>query len=253
MENKKNSIRFTIFIIFLLVLAIGGYFGMNYIINTDFSTKKDDNNVIQTVDNRIDSSKDYIYYDNVKRVLDYLEIDMKDVYINLTSAKDINTKLNNEMSTIRTSIVYVKDHAIPSGTDYESNEEGIYSLNYREYEDYYYDDFISLVSKDYSYDVINGATAIKIQAYVFDKKNNKQLVETDLLTKYNLTLDSIKTSIKKQLNSEQTTVDNQNTIDIEGTLKDLKYSLYINKIGKLEISYIVKSTNQDYYDKLVLS
>jgi hypothetical protein len=253
MENKKNKIRFIVFIIFLFVLAIGGYFGMNYVINTDFSTKKDDNNAIQVVDNKLDSSKDYIYYDNVKRVLNYLEIDMEDVYINLNCAKDINQKLNNEMSTMRNSIIYIKDHAIPAGTDYENNEEGIYSLNYREYDDYYYDDFISLVSKDYAYDVINGATATKIQGYVFDKKNNKQLSEDDLLNKYNQSITNIKTLLRRQLNSEQTTTDGKSNIDIDGTINNLNYSLYITKIGKLEISYIVKSTNQNYYDKLVLS
>lgn len=253
MENKRNKVFFFIFLVFLVFIIVGGYYGMKYLTSDEYKTKKNTTEV-ETVDNRIDASKDYIYYDNEKVVLSYLEISYKDVYINLTSATNINNTLNSEETKERSSVVYLKDHPISEGTDYTSNEEGIYSLNYREYEDNAYDDYLSLIAKDFSYDVINGATAIKIQGYVFDKKNNMQLTENDLLTKYNLSLNDIKTKVRKQLNAEQTTEDGQNVIDIDGTLNNFtNYSLTISKIGKLEIDYIVKSTKQNYYDKLVLS
>ena len=252
MENKKNKISFVIFLIILFIFAVGGYFAMRYLtddkktpIENKIFTKKDP-------DYRIDSEKDYIYYDNATRVIEEYEIDYQDVHINLECARDITNTLNQEETAFRNSIKYVKDVEIPSDTTYEENENGIYSLKYREYASYAYKDYISLVVQDNSFDVINITAPENIKAYTFDKKENKILSENDLLEKYDTTMDKIKDKIKTKLNAEQQTVDDMPLINVDKTLSNLNYALYINKIGKLEINYIVNSTKQNYYDNIVI-
>ena len=65
-------------------------------------------------------------------------------------------------------------------------------------------------------------------------------------------MDKIKDKIKTKLNAEQQTVDDMPLINVDKTLSNLNYALYINKIGKLEINYIVNSTKQNYYDNIVI-
>lgn len=252
MENKKNKISFVIFLIILLLFAVGGYFAMHYLtgnkklpIENKIFTKNDP-------DYRIDTEKDYIYYDNATRVIEEYEIDYQDVHINLECAKNITSTLNQEEATFRNSIKYVKDVEIPSDVTYEENENGIYSLKYREYASYTYKDYISLVVQDNSFDIINITVPENIKAYTFDKKENKILSEQDLLEKYETTMDKIKEKIKIKLNAEQQTVEDMPLINVDKTLSNLNYALYINKIGKLEINYIVNSTKQNYYDNIVI-
>jgi hypothetical protein len=253
MENKKNKIGFWIFIIILLILGIGGYFGMKYVINTDFSKTKNVKKEEKEIDNRIDQNKDYIYYDNETQVIKDLYIGFQNVHVNLKSAENVNNNLNSEETEYRKSVVYLKDHPVDAGVEYDANEEGVYGLNYREYNDFVYEDYVSLLVKDYTYDVIKGSNGTKTKAYVFNKKENSAITEDELLSKYKVTMDNIKTKVKAKLNANQTTVDDKPAINIDATLNNFTYAIYINKIGKLEATFLVKSTNSNYYDTIVLN
>lgn len=250
MESKKNKISFAIFIITLLIFAVGGYFAMRY-----FSLDKTENvekpPVIKKTDYRIDTSKDYIYFENVKRVIAKEEIDFQDVVINLECASDINNALKNEENNYRNSIKYIKDNEVEDELK-DVNDEGIYSLSYREYYNYTYKDYISLVLIDFDYDIANLSAPKSIKSYLFNKQENNMIEESELLQMYNTSLDKIKDKIKTKLSAEQVVEDDMEVIKIEDTLSNFDYSLYINKIGKLEISYIVRSTKQNYYDNIVI-
>lgn len=249
MENEKNKASFIIFIIIIILFIFGGYLGMNYLLHKPIVNEKKDE--VKTVDYRLDQTKDYVYFNNETRVLSYLEIDYEDITINIKGAESINNELNNEENNYRNSLKYVKDMDI-TDDNYEANEEGIYSLSYREYEVYEYKDYLSVLVKDFNYDVYKLNEATLVKAYLYNKSNGNKISEEELLKDKDLSLDVIKNKIKIKLTALQTKDDNGNDIlKIDETLNNLKYAVFINKIGKLEICYIVKSTNQTYYDNIV--
>ena len=254
MENKKNKVGFVFFIIIVLILGIGGFFATRYFLN-EGKGGSHSKKITSTIDNamyKIDKNKGDVYYENEQQIMEELGVFKRDIYVNLTAAKSINESLNNESSKMSETIKYIKDVQIDEDQDYEDNEEGIYSLEYREYEDYLYEEYISLVVKDFTYNVIDASTPINLKAYVFNKKDNTMLSNEDILKKYDTTLDKIKDKIKTKLTVSQEKVDGEDLININKTLSDFKYALYINKIGKLEIVYIVSSTKQNYYDNMVI-
>ena len=214
--------------------------------NTNNDSKQD------ITDYRIDKEKDYVYYDNIKVVLSELEVDYRDIYINLPIASSINKTLNEEEEKLITTVKYIKDVDFDKTSEYEENEEGVYSLTYREYEEYDYEEYISILVKDINYDVVNLNENVDVKAYIFDKKNNTIITENNLLEKYNVSLDTLKDKIKTKLNAEQQTVDGVALINVNETTSNLKYAIYINKIGKLEIGFIVNSTKQNYYDNITI-
>ena len=251
MENKRNKIGFIVFIIILIIVGVGGFVAMKY-----FTSSKEEQESFfampaKETDYRLDKSKDFIYYDTEEVILEKLNVGYKKIYINLASGKSTAERLNAEALELKKSIKYIKDVEIPEKTEYEENEEGIYSLDYREYVEYDYEDYITILAKDSSYNVIEGSVPKDIKAYVFNKKEDKLLTETEILTKYNATLDAIKEKIKIKLNAEQETVDEEPLYNINETLDNFKYSLAINKIGRLEINYIIRSTKTDFYDNII--
>jgi hypothetical protein len=251
-ENRKNKISFIIFILILLIVGVGGYFAMNYF------TKNHDKPIFifggntKETDKRIDKKKDYIYYDNESVVISDLDIGFKDIHINLNSGVLVSETLNNESKSNRDSIKYIKDVDIPENETYENNDEGVYSVTYRDYIEYHYDDYISILVEDSTYNVLDSTTPLAIKSYIFDKKQDTLITNEELLKKYNVTLDQIKDKVKTKLTAEQETVDEEPLYDINNTISDFKYALVINKIGKLEINYIVKSTKQNFYDNIVI-
>ena len=257
MESRGNKIKFTIFIIFLFAIGIGGYFRMRYVLKNSTSIweeppEKED----KVPDLRIDKTKDYVYYTDIQEILEDLGVYMKDININLSSGKLISETLNNEMSEIRNTIVKTEDVKMDPNKEYAENEEGIFSLDFREYVEHDYEQYISLIAEDYKYDITNienTTTATGVKAYIFDKYEDRVVSSTELLEKYNKTLDEIKTEIKTKLTSVQEVVNGVQLIKIDETMSNLNYALFINKTGKLEVFYLVKSTNGDYYDNIVIS
>ena len=252
MENHRNKVGFTLFIILLFVFGVGGYVAMKY-----YTTPKEERKTYfqsspKETDKRIDKTKDYVYYDGENVVLGDLDIGYKNIIINLSSGKVISETLNKETQELKNTIKYVKDVTIPKDTEYEENEQGIYSLDYRDYVEYDYENYITVLVKDSSYDVVNGSVPKSIKAYVLDKNKDILLSENDLLNIYGTSIETIKEKVKTKLSAEQETVDEEPLYNIDNTLNSFKYALTINKIGKLEINYIVSSTKTDFYDKIVI-
>lgn len=251
MESKKNKISFVIFIVILIIFAVGGFFCMKYFSFSELEYVFDNNND-KKIDYRIDTNKDYIYFENVKRVVESEEIDYKDIVINLKCASELNQSLKSEEDSYRNSVKYLSDVEIPDEENYEKNDEGIYSLSYRDYYTYTYKTYISVVLLDFDYDILNSSVPKSLKSLLFDKENNTMLSESEILNIYDTSLDKIKDKIKVKLNAEQVEEDGVQIIDVDDTLLNFDYALYINKIGKLEISYIVRSTKQNYYDNIVM-
>ena len=254
MEYRKNKIGFILFIIFLFVFGIGGFFVMRYF--TDNKTGNvlyNSTEAVQnTVDYRVDKSKDYLFYDKEEIIINDLNIAFRNVNINLEIASDLNKKLNDETNSMKNSVKYIKDVEMSKDVNYEENEEGIYSVSYRDYIDYQYENFISLIVKDNEYDIVNGNIPKEIKCYIFDKYTNTLLNDAEILEKYQISIDQIKDKVKIKLNAEQEIIDGEPFIKVDNTLNNFRYAISINKIGKLQVDYIVSSTKVDFYDNIVM-
>lgn len=253
MEKTKNVINAIILVVILLIFIIGGY-----ILTKKMIKQPDVNENIQVPeetyqDIRLDKTKDYIYYENEEETIESLDIITRDAYFNFESLAELNSVLKQENDSIRSTVKYEKDvESIPDNA--EKNEEGIYSLEYREYADYNFGKYLSLVVSDYYYDITSDVVAKGVKSYVVDKETGQRISPDTLLADNNLDMDKVKEMIKKRLNDTQTISDEKSTINVDETLNNLgQYALYINKNGKLAISFIVKSSNYNYNDSIDLN
>lgn len=251
MEKTKNTLGVIFLIILLLTFVVGGYFAMRYLTKENPINNNNETHEEKEVDLRKDKSKDYIYYENLTDIIASEEIEARDAYFNFESMDEVNNTLQGEMAKIKKSAVYTEDVTEEIPEEARENEEGIYSLDYREYVDYTYRDYVSLVVMDYHYDIVNGSRPMALKSYVVSKKDGKLVTEEDLLKTFNATMDDVKNKVKERITDTQTLNED---IDIEGTMNDFNtYALYVNKLGKLEITFVVKSTESNYNDNVVIS
>ena len=258
MDNSKNTFGIITFIVILILFVVGGFFSMRY-----FTTHKDgkkDEKKEEVIDLRMDKTRDYLYYSAREDIIASEEMHKEEVIFNFESLEALNKTLKEETEKIFDSIKYEKDMDLPktdsegNEIEYHKNEEGIYSINARDYEDAKYNDYISLVVKDYSYDIINGYVATAVKAYVVDIKTGKVITDEELMKKYEITLDQIKEKVKERLTNLQVLGEGEVVIDIDGTLNNITTkALSINKVGKLTLSFIVKSDQNTYNDSIDLN
>ena len=261
MEKTRNIIGAILLLLIILTVSVGGYFAMQYFTkdNNSSNVEKKDNKKKNT-DVRIDTSKDYLYYENAEEFLEEAEIEKCDVIFNFTSQKDLNNTLHQELDNLYKNVTYIKDNPIPKGTEYIENEKGIYSLMYRDYIDNSYGDYVSLVVLDFKFDVINASVINNIKGYVVRKSNGELLTPKQLLQEFNVTEDDIITKVKKRLDDSQVLEEGVTIIDVDSTIKSIKDNDYykgvktlsISKNGKLTLNFIVKTNEINYNDSVEL-
>lgn len=258
MNDTQDSVKWGIaFIIFILILAIGGFFLTKYLTNDEDDTSKNNINDKLNDEHKIDKSKDYIYFENEKIISSEPDITYKDVVINLDVAQSINTALKNEMNNIRNSVKYISDNDLDPEKEVLYDDENIYSALERNFEIYNYKEYISLVIKDYDFNCYDGSLFKKLRSYVFNTQTGKLLLTTDLLESYKTNMDNVKAKIKERLLSSQTIEEGIELIKVDETIAALNdsnnYALYIDKYGDLNISFIVKTTQVDYNENIKLN
>ncbi len=251
MDTFKNKAAFISFIIILLLFLVGGFFFMDYFINLSDNPKETESPLInESVDYRLDKTKDYIYLSETDIVIAHYGISFAKVNINLSSAKDIETRINNEVAAFSETVVMADTVEIPEGTETLPNTEGIYSVSYKDYEIIEYSDYVTLIDKNYNYDIVNLITATGVETNIFSKASGSVVSEIQILEDSGKTLEDIKNAVRTKL----TTLNLDGAgIDVDGTINDFDYGVYLNRIGKLEVIYLVRSTNQNYYDTLVIN
>ena len=253
MEKTSNIVKSIFLVAILLVFIIGGYILTKVMINEPEKDTKPTQKTQTYADIRVDKTKDYIYYENESEVLESVDILYRDAVFNLESMSEVNNVLKQENESIKQSIKYTKD-VDDISDDAEKNDEGIYSLEYREYTDYNFDKYLSLVVNDNYYDIEKGVIAKDVKSYVVNKETGEIISPDTLLSDNNLDMDAVKAKIKQRLIDTQTISDEEQTINIDETLNNLgQYALYINKTGKLSISFIVKTSNNNYNDSIELN
>ena len=248
-ENFKNKFGFFTFILIVLGLAVGGYFYMNYTIK-DVKMGKDKTKE-EVTDYKVDKDKDFIYYKDEETISEEGEIYYKNVVINLSTQEVLNELLEKENKIYKDNIKYRSDVSIPTEEIINYDYDNLYSLTFREYKDYTYNNYVSLLVNDFSFSCFDDITFKDTKAYVFDTKTGKSLTKEEILSIYSLSMDDVKNKMREYLTGKQSTVDGTEAIKIDETVNNLdNYSIYINEFGHLYITYLVKTTQVDYNENM---
>lgn len=248
MESSKKSIFMSIlFLVVLISLIVGGQIYVNKLQKGD---KVKDEKHVSNKDFRLDKKKDFIYYENEKVISDEPEIVFTDVIINLKGADIINASLKSEMDSIRNSVVLLNDSNKDANKEMKYSKTNIFEAIERDYQTYEYSDYLSLVISDVNFNCYDDFSPKSVKGYVILKSEGKILTDDEILKKYDITKDDIKTRISAFLD-EEILVKGENIIKKEDTLNDLynNYAFYI-KSGDLYISFIVKTNLVDYNENV---
>ena len=207
-------------------------------VNQTISEEKD-------TDIRIDETKEYIYFTNLNVIESELDIEYKDIVINFEDKENIQNEINTENKEFSESVKYD-----------ESNEKAIYnhlvSAKFNKFDIFYYSNYISIVKNTYSFDYENLVTFIQSNAYVFDKKTGKLFNNDELLSIFNINKDDIKGVITTYLNDQNLITDNP--INVDETINNISnYELYVDNLGRLVVTILVKAEQSNYNDVIVLS
>ena len=237
---KTNQIKVYFFIFVILVFIFGGFYLMK-------KSEKLKNVVDKKVTEvRFDKTKDYIYYSDVNVVEGELDIEYKNININFEDKDGVAAIVNKENEEMSKSPVYDE-------TNEEANYNHLISAKFAKYEIIHYVDYITLVVNKYSFDYKTIITTLGSDVYVFDKTSGKLYNNDELLSKFSINKDDINEKVKTYLN-DKNLVSEENKIDVEKTISNnTKYNLYVDKLGRLVISILVKAEKSDYNDIIVLS
>ena len=242
---KTNQIKVYFFTFVILVFIFGGFYLMKKSEKLKNVVDKKVTEVKDT-DIRFDKTKDYIYYSDVNVVEGELDIEYKNININFEDKEGVAAIVNKENEEMSKSPVYDE-------TNEEANYNHLISAKFAKYEIIHYVDYITLVVNKYSFDYKTIITTLGSDVYVFDKTTGKLYNNDELLSKFSINKDDINEKVKTYLN-DKNLVSEENKIDVEKTISNnTKYNLYVDKLGRLVISILVKAEKSDYNDIIVLS
>lgn len=242
---KTNQIKVYFFIFVILVFIFGGFYLMKKSEKLKNVVDKKVTEVKDT-DIRFDKTKDYIYYSDVNVVEGELDIEYKNININFEDKEGVAAIVNKENEEMSKSPVYDE-------TNEEANYNHLISAKFAKYEIIHYVDYITLVVNKYSFDYKTIITTLGSDVYVFDKTTGKLYNNDELLSKFSINKEDINEKVKTYLN-DKNLVSEENKIDVEKTISNnTKYNLYVDKLGRLVISILVKAEKSDYNDIIVLS
>ena len=242
---KTNQIKVYFFIFVILVFIFGGFYLMKKSEKLKNVVDKKVTEVKDT-DIRFDKTKDYIYYSDVNVVEGELDIEYKNININFEDKDGVAAIVNKENEEMIKSPVYDE-------TNEEPNYNHLISAKFAKFEIIHYVDYITLVVNKYSFDYKTIITTLGSDVYVFDKTSGKLYNNDELLNKFSINKDDINEKVKTYLN-DKNLVSEENKIDVEKTISNnTKYNLYVDKLGRLVISILVKAEKSDYNDIIVLS
>lgn len=258
MDNTKNILGLIGFIVILLLFIVGGYFVMDYMLNRP-KNNNDNNGITEIKEIRIDPTKEYVYLENTEDILHEEHITKEDVVINIKGFESINEELHNELEAFDNNYVSLDDVTLGEG-DVCTNESNLYSFPYREYTYNVFGNYISLVINDFTYNCVKGSEIENIKGYIINKENGEVYTNEELLAKFEVTDDEIKTLVEERLHDTQVLDGDTEVIDINGTINNVvngeygkEKSLSISKTGELELNFIVISNRINYNDTITIS
>ena len=256
-EKSKAIIGCVLFFVIILVIGIGGY--IYAFKNDDHKTTKELEEAA-ILENKKEEDKDFIYFENEKKVSETLGIIYKDAVINLDNnqATAINNEIKTENEELFNSVKKISETENDTGNEIKDDTDDIYSATIREYQTYKYGNYISLVISDSSYDCFKGVyDHTSIKSYIFDINTNERVSNIDILAKHNTSFSEVKNKIKEKIEEIPKDGEESNGIKIDETIENLandnSYGLYLDESGDLIIKYIVKSDNLNYNENMIIN
>ncbi len=269
-DVRNGKVYAMLFFFFIVFLVVGGFFLTVMLTNDESKNKKDDpeskihEEVAKDESKKIREDKDYIYFLNENIKSSNRDISYKEVAINIDSsdARTIENTINNEVGELEKTYLVLSDQNL-SEEEQEKviyKDDNIYKASYLRFDRYFARDYASLVSLKYDFDCFDGEEFVKAESYVIDINNGTILSNKDILDNYEVTMEDIKVKIRERLENKQTKIEKGEeeveVILIDETLKaldkDENYTLFIDKGGFLNVTYLVKTIEQDYNDSIVI-
>lgn len=264
-DIRSGKIKAAIFLFFIVVLLVGGYIGMILLTEESSKESKKNTEVASKVSNkkdiRLDSTKDYIYFENEILKNESRDIIYRDVVFNFDSndAKTIASFLNSERESNEKTYKAINEVNL-SDEEKETilfKDTDVYAAVYNKYTRYFYKNYATIVNNVLEYNCTIGSKNTGVSAYVFDTNTGSLLSKSKLMEEFDISLDKIKEIIQEKLDKEQSIVEEIPQIDITSTINSLDddstYALYVNKSGYLVISYFIKTIQEDKLDVIILS
>lgn len=257
MEEKNKAIFGCVFfLVLILFIGIGGYI---YTFNSD-KHKEISNESKITDEYKKDKEKDYIYYTNEITVSEKLNIVYKNPVINLDNSLSdaIYNEISAENDKYYNEIKKISQTSNDTGKEIAFDTDDIYSATIRDYENFEYENYVTLVVTDSLYDCFSGVHDYPmIKSYIFDVEKNERISNIDILEKYGITLSEVKDKIRTKLQEDQTVDGEVEVIKIDETIDNLSndntYGIYIDDTGNLFIKYVVKSNQINYNESMLIS
>lgn len=243
---NKNKFRFALFFVIVLVIIIGGFILMKKSENYGSTPRKkssDDN--IQEI--RLDDTKDYIYFEDTDTIVEALGLEYKTIKLNFNGNDELVRTLNDETASLKETVKY--DDTIEDDT-----YNKLSSARYKTHSVVMVSKYISLIINYYHFDPTALAVYESTKTYVFDKQTGNLISNNELLTDFSLTEEDLKNKVKAYVD-DQNVVRKDENLDSRATVASLgaDYALYVDKMGKLTISVLVKSDQKDYNDTITLN
>ena len=239
--EKSNNAKMIIFFIFLILIIVSGYFAMKKSFPKDDKvvTEEKENKVVDDI--RIDKSKDYIYFSDTNTIIEELDIAYTNVTFNFEDKNNIAKKLNDETIEMFNALEYD-----------EEKEDAAYNklsnAEYKKYQIFSFDNYISLLVNYYRFDSENLVQYKTTKTYVFDSVTGELYNEDELLNEFNLTKDDVIEKIKNHVDDANLLKENEQ-LDSKATVDGIEnLPVFVDKVGRLSVSILVKSDLNDYND-----
>ena len=247
--ETSSKIKFTFVALIFLAFIVGGYILMqkSYSFSFDLNeNKKEDNVKKENIDIRLDKSKDYIYFGEVEKSVEELDIGYKHIYFNFEENTGLADILNGETDKEKETLVF--DEALE-----DDEYSKLVSASYKSYLTYEYENYYSLIVNYYEFQKETLVSYKNSKTYVFDKNTGNILSNDELLNMYSLNISEVKNKVKTYI-EDINLLDKNENLDADATVLGMEnINLYINKLGKLTVTVLVKSDQKDYNEDIVLS
>lgn len=236
-DRQNSKLTFFIFILVIIGLIVLGYF---LIKKPDISEKiLDDTETLE-----IDKTKNIVYYDNVDVISSEAQLEYKDIHINLNSddARELETKLNNNMNKIRGKYTKLEDN---SNQEIINEADGIAQAQIIDYNTFNSTNYVTIEVNEYEFLASAMTFDNKLTYYCLDKRSGKLLTNQIIMKQENLSADTIRTKIYDHIKDNA-------EIDIDVTMNN-PYTLYYNEYGKVKANIIVKIGDINYNDNVEIN
>lgn len=233
--QEKNYLSVTMFVLIIFVLLLGG----NYLIRN-----KGQKPTTKIVDIRMDNSKDYVYFTDIKTVSEDLDLVYNTIHLNFDSkdAKELENLLNEEMIKAKKSIKTL-DEVVIDKKDivYELDDDNkIYEADYLKYDILESDNYITVGTIKGHINITSDEDNNTLKYYTFSKKDG-----------HIMSMDEIKSAGKITNNSIEKVKENY-LKDKENTIIKT-YELYIDKYGNTIMNLLVNSGDITYNDTVKIN